>query len=190
VRLDSQAPKEKALSELSGHSGRRQHHVSLTLIRSRRIYMKREEEFGLIPGSEDMMVAIKDHAFALRSSRLAPCLPLCKPCPNTRRESSRRIHIDIADSSQPFKMHTEPTTFSAESYFAIQPPPPTLKQDVKRVRDFILRQQKEGRNVVLVTVSGARRNISSRSHIHACSEWWYNRTIRAQRVSSCGCKAS
>ncbi|KIM46722.1 hypothetical protein M413DRAFT_261425 [Hebeloma cylindrosporum] len=51
-------------------------------------------------------------------------------------------------------MHTEPTTFSAESYFATQPPPPTLQQDVEKVREFILRQQQQGRNVVLVTSGG------------------------------------
>ena len=50
-------------------------------------------------------------------------------------------------------MNTQQTTFSAESYFATQPPPPTLQQDVEKVRDFILRQQEQGRNVVLVTVS-------------------------------------
>ena len=50
-------------------------------------------------------------------------------------------------------MHREPTTFSAESYFETQPPPVTLQEDVERVREFVERQQKEGRNVVLVTVS-------------------------------------
>lgn len=50
-------------------------------------------------------------------------------------------------------MHTEPTTFSAESYFATQPSPQHLQQDVDKVRDFVTRQAKEGRSVVLVTVS-------------------------------------
>lgn len=50
-------------------------------------------------------------------------------------------------------MHTKPTTFSAESYFATQLPPQHLQQDVENVRDFVERQAKEGRNVVLVTVS-------------------------------------
>ena len=50
-------------------------------------------------------------------------------------------------------MHQEPTTFSAESYFETQPPPATLQHDIERVREFVQRQQKEGRNVVLVTVS-------------------------------------
>ena len=53
-------------------------------------------------------------------------------------------------------MHREPT-FSAESYFETQPPPVTLQHDVERVREFIERQEKEGRNVVLVTVSISTR---------------------------------
>ena len=44
------------------------------------------------------------------------------------------------------------TVFSAETYFATQPPPPSLESDVARVKEFVLRQLKEGRNVVLVTV--------------------------------------
>ena len=50
-------------------------------------------------------------------------------------------------------MHREPTTFSAESYFETQSAPATLQHDVEKVREFVERQQKEGRNVVLVTVS-------------------------------------
>lgn len=50
-------------------------------------------------------------------------------------------------------MYTEPTTFSAEEYFATQPAPATLQQELDRVRTFIERQRNEGRNVVLVTVS-------------------------------------
>ena len=42
--------------------------------------------------------------------------------------------------------------FSAEKYFATQPPPPTLEEDVARVRDFVRRQQAAKRKVVLVTV--------------------------------------
>ena len=49
-------------------------------------------------------------------------------------------------------MDTKPTTFSAETYFATQAPPPTLDQDVQNVRSFIQRQAEEGRRVVLVTV--------------------------------------
>ncbi|KAF9051659.1 phosphopantothenate-cysteine ligase [Panaeolus papilionaceus] len=51
-------------------------------------------------------------------------------------------------------MHTEPTTFSAESYFATQLPPSTLQQDIDSTRQFLTRQVKEGRNVVLVTSGG------------------------------------
>ncbi|KJA25514.1 hypothetical protein HYPSUDRAFT_404010 [Hypholoma sublateritium FD-334 SS-4] len=51
-------------------------------------------------------------------------------------------------------MHTEPTTFSAESYFATQPSPQHLQQDVDKVRDFVTKQAKEGRSVVLVTSGG------------------------------------
>ena len=42
--------------------------------------------------------------------------------------------------------------FSAESYFATQPPPPSLDEDVAQVREFVQRQQRSGRKVVLVTV--------------------------------------
>ena len=42
--------------------------------------------------------------------------------------------------------------FSAESYFATQPPPPTLAEDVALVREFVQRQREAGRKVVLVTV--------------------------------------
>lgn len=76
-------------------------------------------------------------------------------------------------------MHREPTTFSAESYFETQPPPITLQHDVERVREFVERQQKEGRNVVLVTVG----NIYASSVKHAAApptfffqEWWYDST--------------
>lgn len=47
----------------------------------------------------------------------------------------------------------EQTSFSAESYFATQPPPSTLDEDVARVRQFIKRHNEAGRKVVLVTVS-------------------------------------
>ncbi|KAG6915086.1 hypothetical protein DXG01_013533 [Tephrocybe rancida] len=49
---------------------------------------------------------------------------------------------------------TEPTSFSADEYFATQPPPPTLEYDISGVRDFISRRAKEGRKVVLVTSGG------------------------------------
>jgi phosphopantothenate-cysteine ligase len=51
-------------------------------------------------------------------------------------------------------MNTEPTTFSAESYFATQPPPPTLQDDVDKVRKFLEKHAREGRSVVLVTSGG------------------------------------
>ncbi|RDB30583.1 Uncharacterized protein C4B3.18 [Hypsizygus marmoreus] len=46
------------------------------------------------------------------------------------------------------------TFFSAEEYFATQPPPADLEHDIQGVRDFIARQAKAGRNVVLVTSGG------------------------------------
>ena len=51
--------------------------------------------------------------------------------------------------------NTEASTsepFSAEKYFATQPPPPTLEEDVARVREFVRRHQAAKRKVVLVTV--------------------------------------
>ena len=43
--------------------------------------------------------------------------------------------------------------FSAEKYFATQPPPPNLEADVQNVRSFVQRHAQAGRRVVLVTVS-------------------------------------
>lgn len=43
--------------------------------------------------------------------------------------------------------------FSAEKYFETQPPPPSLESEVLKVRDFVQRQVRERRKVVLVTVS-------------------------------------
>ncbi|KAF9467781.1 DNA/pantothenate metabolism flavoprotein [Collybia nuda] len=51
-------------------------------------------------------------------------------------------------------MSEEPTSFSADSYFATQPAPPTLEHDIAGVKEFVARQAKEGRNVVLVTSGG------------------------------------
>ncbi|KAF9528612.1 DNA/pantothenate metabolism flavoprotein [Crepidotus variabilis] len=51
-------------------------------------------------------------------------------------------------------MKTEATKFSAEDYFATQTPPPTLEEDVEKVREFVKIQAKEGRNIVLVTSGG------------------------------------
>ncbi|EIM88836.1 DFP-domain-containing protein [Stereum hirsutum FP-91666 SS1] len=46
------------------------------------------------------------------------------------------------------------STFSAESYFATQPPPPSLEHDIAGVRAFVGRQREKGRRVVLVTSGG------------------------------------
>ncbi|KAF8636944.1 hypothetical protein AX17_003195 [Amanita inopinata Kibby_2008] len=51
-------------------------------------------------------------------------------------------------------MSTEQTSFSAEEYFATQLPPPTLEHDISRVREFVVRQVKAGKRVVLVTSGG------------------------------------
>ncbi|KAI0716890.1 phosphopantothenate-cysteine ligase [Earliella scabrosa] len=53
-------------------------------------------------------------------------------------------HFDGANSS----------VFSAETYFATQPPPPSLEQDVARVHEFLQKQLQDGRKVVLVTSGG------------------------------------
>ncbi|KAJ4489884.1 DNA/pantothenate metabolism flavoprotein [Lentinula aciculospora] len=46
------------------------------------------------------------------------------------------------------------STFSAESYFSTQPPPPSLEHDIAGVKEFVRRQKERGRNVVLVTSGG------------------------------------
>ncbi|KXN84402.1 Phosphopantothenate--cysteine ligase CAB2 [Leucoagaricus sp. SymC.cos] len=51
-------------------------------------------------------------------------------------------------------MITGPTSFSAESYFATQPPPSTLEHDVQCVKEWIQKQVAAGRRVVLVTSGG------------------------------------
>ncbi|KAJ7467918.1 DNA/pantothenate metabolism flavoprotein, partial [Mycena latifolia] len=49
----------------------------------------------------------------------------------------------------------EPTpTFSAEAYFATQPAPPLLAQDLAGVQELVARQAAQNRNVVLVTSGG------------------------------------
>lgn len=55
--------------------------------------------------------------------------------------------------SSPPEEHGAP--FSAEKYFATQPPPPSLEVEVLKVRDFVQRQVRDRRKVVLVTVSRA-----------------------------------
>ena len=55
--------------------------------------------------------------------------------------------------SQPDPMDSAlPSIFSAEAYFATQPPPSGLEHDVARVREFVQRQRQDGRKTVLVTV--------------------------------------
>ncbi|CCL98223.1 uncharacterized protein FIBRA_00217 [Fibroporia radiculosa] len=49
---------------------------------------------------------------------------------------------------------SESTTFSAESYFATQPAPSFLEEDVHKVREFVERHARAGRKVVLVTSGG------------------------------------
>jgi phosphopantothenate-cysteine ligase len=50
-------------------------------------------------------------------------------------------------------MSSEPSSFSAESYFETQPPPSSLQEDILKVKDFVRKQRDLGRKVVLVTVS-------------------------------------
>ncbi|KAF9500727.1 DFP-domain-containing protein [Pleurotus eryngii] len=49
---------------------------------------------------------------------------------------------------------SESAPFSAESYFATQPPPASLEHDILGVRGFVQQQLKKDRNVVLVTSGG------------------------------------
>ena len=72
---------------------------------------------------------------------------------STRTRTVQNMARDIEEST------SEP--FSAEKYFATQPPPPTLEEDVSRVRDFVRRQQEAKRKVVLVTVCFVHGVISS-----------------------------
>lgn len=80
----------------------------------------------------------------------------------------------------------EPASFSAESYFATQPAPTSLEHDIAGVREFVSRQAKEGRNVVLVTVSNVFSCSTSLTD-RTISEWWDNRAPGAQRVSAQPC---
>jgi phosphopantothenate-cysteine ligase len=50
---------------------------------------------------------------------------------------------------------SESATFSAEAYFATQPAPQLLAQEIAGVKEFVARQAAQNRNVVLVTVSRA-----------------------------------
>ena len=90
--------------------------------------------------------------------------------------------------------NTEATTsepFSAEKYFATQPPPPTLEEDVERVRDFVRKHQAAKRKVVLVTVRVALL-ITTRCRIADLVASWltergHDCAIRAQCVRRIAC---
>ncbi|TFK95303.1 DFP-domain-containing protein [Pterulicium gracile] len=49
--------------------------------------------------------------------------------------------------------HT-PASISAETYFATQPPPPSLEAETERVRSFVAQQIKKGRKIAFVTSGG------------------------------------
>ena len=68
----------------------------------------------------------------------------------------------MATSVQPDGEPVTGESFSADRYFATQPPPPSLEHDVARVKEFVQRQLQEGRKVVLVTV---RRCLTSRPYL-------------------------
>lgn len=50
-------------------------------------------------------------------------------------------------------MLTDRPLFSAEEFFASQPPPARLQEHIEAVRSFVERNASAGRRVVLVTVS-------------------------------------
>ncbi|KAM5537604.1 hypothetical protein V8D89_008682 [Ganoderma adspersum] len=60
----------------------------------------------------------------------------------------------MATSAQPDGEPVTGESFSADKYFATQPPPSSLEHDVARVKEFLQRQLQEGRKVVLVTSGG------------------------------------
>jgi hypothetical protein len=85
-------------------------------------------------------------------------------------------------------------SFSAEEYFRTQPTPISLVEHVAGVKEFITRQVKEGRDVVLVTVSGYIFHPSAlyavgvsivklRNFVSLSAERWHDCSVRAQRVS-------
>ena len=80
---------------------------------------------------------------------------------------------------------SQQSTFSANSYFGTQFPPPNLEDDIAAVRSFIHRQRDLGRKVVLVTVSVAL--ILRLSAQNLCQERRDNCTFGAQRVSVVPC---
>nr|VWO95317.1 Transcriptional repressor rco-1 [Ganoderma boninense] len=60
----------------------------------------------------------------------------------------------MATSAEPDGEAVTGESFSADKYFATQPPPPSLEHDVTRVKEFLHRQLQERRKVVLVTSGG------------------------------------
>ena len=86
-------------------------------------------------------------------------------------------------------MNVEPTTFSAEDYFATQTPPSSLHHDVEQVKNFVARQAKEGRKVVLVTVRPLSNNTHPSTSVDRSIERWYDCTTGAQCVSAFCCCA-
>ncbi|KZV94940.1 DFP-domain-containing protein [Exidia glandulosa HHB12029] len=68
------------------------------------------------------------------------------------------MSLTPAPSPPPILSNTKPrktqTEFSAASYFATQPAPPTLDRDVASAREWVQRQVTAGRRVVLVTSGG------------------------------------
>ena len=54
---------------------------------------------------------------------------------------------------RPSRSGSTPGTFSADAYYAMQAAPEDLEVVVRAVEEFIVRQMREGRRVVLVTVS-------------------------------------
>lgn len=72
--------------------------------------------------------------------------------------------------------------FSAEKYFATQPPPVNLDDDVAKVRAFINRQKEAKRKVAFVTVGN---HLSSTIRLIPSLEWRNDCTFRAECVSCC-----
>jgi len=77
-----------------------------------------------------------------------------------------------------------PSSFSAESYFETQPPPANLEQDISGVKEFVKRQLSLGSRVVLVTVRGTVFTRLGPITGSMFAEWWHDRPIGAQCVSS------
>lgn len=76
------------------------------------------------------------------------------------------------------------STFSAESYFATQPAPLSLDEDIAKVREFVQRHKQTGRRVVLVTVWRlSYLDSTTLTDENACIEWRNDGSSRAQCVS-------